>query len=222
MTDTDVLDCLKAHGVQPRAHRVAIARYVLATEDHPSADDVWDRVRRELPVVSRATVYNTLNLLVEKGLLRQLSIAAGHVVRPEGRAAPPSARRDHGPAARRAVGVQVSDVDALPGFEVTGTRWCCAVVVRIVALRRDRDGRSSPGPSPQAFFPLLGRGPVAAGGRGIFGAGARRRAHRVVVAAARRVCIRFGGGLHLRPPPRDLPCGSMIVVERITPTLFLP
>ena len=121
MTDTDVLDCLKAHGVQPSAHRVAIARYVLATEDHPSADDVWDRVRRELPVVSRATVYNTLNLLVEKGLLRQLSIAAGHVV------FDPKVER-HPHLLDETTGrlhdvpweaLQVSDVDALPGFEVT-------------------------------------------------------------------------------------------------------
>jgi Fur family iron response transcriptional regulator len=41
---------------------------------------VWERVRRDLPVVSRATVYNTLNLFVDKGLLRELVLAEGKVV----------------------------------------------------------------------------------------------------------------------------------------------
>jgi Fur family iron response transcriptional regulator len=71
---------LKAHDVQPSAQRVAVADYVLATEDHPSADQVWNKVRARFPMISRATVYNTLNLFVQKGLLRQLVLAEGNVV----------------------------------------------------------------------------------------------------------------------------------------------
>ena len=59
---------------------MAIASYVLFTDEHPSADEVWDAVRKTLPVVSRATVYNTLNLFTEKGLLKQLVLAEGKVV----------------------------------------------------------------------------------------------------------------------------------------------
>ena len=71
---------LTGHGIQPSAQRLAVARYVLATGEHPSADKVLDRVRGTLPMISRATVYNTLNLMVRKGLLRQLVIAEGRVV----------------------------------------------------------------------------------------------------------------------------------------------
>ena len=71
---------LREKGIQPSAQRVAVAEYVLSTQDHPSADQVWERVRSRLPVLSRATVYNTLNLFVEKGLLRQLVLAEGKVV----------------------------------------------------------------------------------------------------------------------------------------------
>jgi Fe2+ or Zn2+ uptake regulation protein len=71
---------LRERGIQPSAQRVAVAEYVLATKDHPSADQVWERVRSKMPVLSRATVYNTLNLFVEKGLLRQLILAEGRVV----------------------------------------------------------------------------------------------------------------------------------------------
>jgi Fe2+ or Zn2+ uptake regulation protein len=71
---------LLEHGIKPSAHRVAVARYVLRTEDHPSADEVWTRVKRGFPLLSRGTVYNTLNLLVEKGLLRQCTLTGGRVV----------------------------------------------------------------------------------------------------------------------------------------------
>ena len=59
---------------------MAVAEYVLSTEEHPSADQVWARVRADFPMISRATVYNTLNLFVAKGLLRQLILAEGKVV----------------------------------------------------------------------------------------------------------------------------------------------
>lgn len=71
---------LEQFGIQPSAQRVAVADYVLSTDDHPSAEQVWARVKERFPVLSRATVYNTLNLFVEKGLLRELVIAEGKVV----------------------------------------------------------------------------------------------------------------------------------------------
>jgi Fe2+ or Zn2+ uptake regulation protein len=63
---------------------MAIAGYVLNTEEHPSAEHVWRKVREKIPVVSRATVYNTLNLLVKKGLLRNFHLPeGGNVFDPE-------------------------------------------------------------------------------------------------------------------------------------------
>jgi Fe2+ or Zn2+ uptake regulation protein len=76
----DETSVLKNHGINPSAQRVAVAQYVLHTDEHPSADEVWTHVRERFPHVSRATVYNTLNLFVEKGLLRQLVLTEGCVV----------------------------------------------------------------------------------------------------------------------------------------------
>jgi Fe2+ or Zn2+ uptake regulation protein len=80
MEPAAVMRLLADHGVQPSAQRVAVASWVLASRDHPSADQVFAVVRERLPVLARATVYNTLHLLVRKGLLRQLVIAEGRVV----------------------------------------------------------------------------------------------------------------------------------------------
>ena len=76
----DVIKILGELGIQPSAQRIAVAEYVLHTDEHPSADQVFAQVSANFPMISRATIYNTLNLFVEKGLLRMLHIAEGKVV----------------------------------------------------------------------------------------------------------------------------------------------
>jgi len=71
---------LEQHGLRPTSQRLAIAGYLLTTEDHPSADRVWERVREDLPSLSRATVYNTLTLFVEHGLVRSYALTEGATV----------------------------------------------------------------------------------------------------------------------------------------------
>lgn len=80
MLRRDETAVLKEHGINPSAQRVVVAQYVLHTDGHPSADEVWTRVRKRFPYLSRATVYNTLNLFVQKGLLRQLVLTEGRVI----------------------------------------------------------------------------------------------------------------------------------------------
>lgn len=77
---SDATALLREYGINPSAQRVAVAEYVLHTDEHPSADEVWSRVKERFPMVSRATVYNTLNLFVEKGLLRQFVLTEGRCV----------------------------------------------------------------------------------------------------------------------------------------------
>lgn len=76
----DVLATLRRHGIQPTPQRIAVAKHVLAAKTHPSADEVWAQVRRRCPTLSRATVYNTLNVFVEKGLIRTQVLREGTVV----------------------------------------------------------------------------------------------------------------------------------------------
>jgi Fe2+ or Zn2+ uptake regulation protein len=136
----DVVTALREAGIQPSAQRVAVARYVLETGEHPSADQVWGRVRDACPVLSRATVYNTLNLLVEKGLVRRHVLAQGRVVFD-----PNLARHHHliDDAGRIHDvpwdAVRVSRVEAIDGFDVQEYQ----VVMRGRRLGR---GRSSARP----------------------------------------------------------------------------
>ena len=70
---------LLAHGVRPTSQRVEIAKVLLRELQHLSADQVLARVNVKRPLVSKATVYNTLNLFAARGLIRQVIINAGKV-----------------------------------------------------------------------------------------------------------------------------------------------
>jgi Fur family transcriptional regulator, iron response regulator len=70
---------LREHGIQPTPQRLAVAAYVLDCTSHPTAEEVLARVRKACPTVSRATVYNTLNLFVDKRLLRPQILKEGTV-----------------------------------------------------------------------------------------------------------------------------------------------
>jgi len=77
---TDTLTILRMHAVKPTPQRIAIAEAILRAKTHLSADEVWKIVKKDSPTISRATVYNTLNLLAEKGVLRTQIIKEGRVV----------------------------------------------------------------------------------------------------------------------------------------------
>ena len=72
-------DLLLEHAINPTAQRVEIARVLLARQQHMSAGQVLARVNKRKAVASKATVYNTLKLFAEKGLVRQLIIESDKV-----------------------------------------------------------------------------------------------------------------------------------------------
>jgi len=72
MSDTEVVTLLRNHGINPTAQRVLIARVLFTRCTHLSAEDVYRLVNADNRLVSKATVYNTLGLLAEKGVVREV------------------------------------------------------------------------------------------------------------------------------------------------------
>ncbi len=70
---------LENHGIRPTSQRVDIAKVLLAKPQHLSAEQVLGQVNTENELVSKATVYNTLNLFVDKGLIKQVVIDSRYV-----------------------------------------------------------------------------------------------------------------------------------------------
>lgn len=69
-----LLDFLRANGAKVTPRRLAIIDAAFASDEHFTADQLYDRVRAKDQRVSRATVYRTLPLLVKSGLLRELHL----------------------------------------------------------------------------------------------------------------------------------------------------
>jgi Fur family iron response transcriptional regulator len=65
---------LLEHGVRPTTQRVQIGMMVLDHPCHFSADQLLGQLRRAGVVVSKATVYNTLNLFCHRGLIREVAV----------------------------------------------------------------------------------------------------------------------------------------------------
>jgi Fur family iron response transcriptional regulator len=73
VTRDQLAELLIGHDVLPTAQRLDVGQVVLEGPQHLSADQIIARVRRVGSRVSKATVYNTLNLFCERGLLRRVS-----------------------------------------------------------------------------------------------------------------------------------------------------
>ena len=61
-------------GIRPSVQRLAIYEFVKNNPVHPTADVVYDALRNELGSLSLTTVYNTLKLFVDAGLVLMLNI----------------------------------------------------------------------------------------------------------------------------------------------------
>lgn len=70
--DVNIKGLLRQHAIQPTFQRVLITRLVLERRAHLSAEDVYRLVNATDRHVSKATVYNTLGLLTQKGVIREV------------------------------------------------------------------------------------------------------------------------------------------------------
>jgi Fe2+ or Zn2+ uptake regulation protein len=70
----DYFSELTNHGIQPSVQRARILEYLYRERVHPTADDIFERLHPEIPTLSRTTVYNTVKLFLEHGMVQPLVI----------------------------------------------------------------------------------------------------------------------------------------------------
>jgi Fur family iron response transcriptional regulator len=73
-TRESVSEKLRAHGITPTHQRIEIAQVLFEKRWHPSADQILAAVNVRYAETSKATVYNTLKLFLDKGLVRDLIV----------------------------------------------------------------------------------------------------------------------------------------------------
>ena len=74
MNRPGLLTLFEQHGILPTSQRVEIAGILLERPQHLSAEHIIDRLKAAGSAVSKATVYNTLNLFSERGLIREVMV----------------------------------------------------------------------------------------------------------------------------------------------------
>lgn len=76
-TDDVLREALEANGQRFTEQRAAVFRFLMSTDMHPTADEVFLAVRQDVSVISLATVYKSLETLVGCGLAGKLTYGDG-------------------------------------------------------------------------------------------------------------------------------------------------
>ncbi len=64
---------LRTRGIAVTPQRLAVLESLSQRHDHPSAEKIYQEVRRQLPAISFNTVYKTLEVLCHKGLITKVN-----------------------------------------------------------------------------------------------------------------------------------------------------
>ena len=73
----EIVDTLRNEGLRITPQRIAIIKYVINTQSHPSAEEIHKVIQKKYPMVSMATVYKTLDLLRKMSMVQELGFADG-------------------------------------------------------------------------------------------------------------------------------------------------
>lgn len=68
---------MRRWGVRVTAQRLAVAEVLAESDDHPTAQEIYQRVQARFPHITMSTVYNTVNILAKSGFIQPLSFADG-------------------------------------------------------------------------------------------------------------------------------------------------
>ena len=81
MTHTSATEHIIAHlreaGLRVTPQRIAVYSELANAQDHPTAADLYARLRVDMPSLSQATIYNALQVMTEMGVVRELTSGEG-------------------------------------------------------------------------------------------------------------------------------------------------
>ncbi len=69
LTTDKLIHVLEQHGIKTSYQRLQVLEYLSNDNTHPTADTIFQNIHKDSPVISKATVYNTLKLFAEKGII---------------------------------------------------------------------------------------------------------------------------------------------------------
>lgn len=76
--DTNFTQVFKEKKLKLTPQRIAVYNFLKSTKEHPSAETIYKALIEDYPTMSLATVYKTLKVLVEVGLVQELNVGEGN------------------------------------------------------------------------------------------------------------------------------------------------
>lgn len=73
----EIKDYLIANNIKPSFARMRILEYLIVEKNHPTVDKIYSELVKEMPTLSKTTVYNTLNSFTKEGIARVITIEEG-------------------------------------------------------------------------------------------------------------------------------------------------
>jgi Fe2+ or Zn2+ uptake regulation protein len=70
----NALELLTKHDIKPSLQRLAVMDYMLTHATHPTVDEIYNALAPSIPTLSKTTVYNTLNLFEDQGVVTYVGI----------------------------------------------------------------------------------------------------------------------------------------------------
>lgn len=76
-TTENIKNYLLEKNIKPSYPRMKILEYLVIQKNHPTVDDIFIKLVKEMPTLSKTTVYNTLNLFIKENIARAITIEEG-------------------------------------------------------------------------------------------------------------------------------------------------
>lgn len=75
----EIKNLLSEHGLKGTHQRLLIYQVLIEEKNHPSAEVIFEKLRKTNPSISLGTIYKTLETLVEKGIINRVNTSEGNM-----------------------------------------------------------------------------------------------------------------------------------------------
>ncbi len=73
-TNDELIEYLRKNNIRPSNIRLKVLKYLLENRNHPTVEDIYHHIIHEIPTLSRTSIYNTVNLFKDRGIVNELSL----------------------------------------------------------------------------------------------------------------------------------------------------
>ena len=78
-TPKEITDYLRSHKVKPSLIRLKVMQYLMGTREHPNVEKIYRSISREIPTLSKTSIYNTLKIFASAGVVKEIMIEENQI-----------------------------------------------------------------------------------------------------------------------------------------------